>query len=436
MPEPEVPEPEGAGLQVPGSEGAVPDVSGSEGAVLQVPGSEVPGSEVPGSEAGGGGSRAGRPERMAVGFARLLRARGLAVPTDAVATFTEALGAVGIDDRPHVYWAGRATLVHRPEDVAVYDRCFAAWWLAQPLATTVVAVEPAVVAHDADEPDDPGDDDAEGEERLLQVVRYSAAELLRQRDFADYDERDWAEADALMAALRVAVAPRRSRRLRPTHHRRGRPDLRRTLRLALENGGEPLRRAWRAPSQTPRRLVVLIDVSGSMDSYARGLLRFAHAAMVARPGRTEVFAMGTRLTRLSRELSHHDPDTALASAAEAVADWSGGTRLGEGLAAFNDHYGARGMARGAVVVVLSDGWDRGRPDQLAAEMTRLRRLAHRVVWANPLKASPGFAPLARGMAAALPHVDAFVEGHLLAALQELAEVIAEGPDRRRPVPVS
>jgi uncharacterized protein with von Willebrand factor type A (vWA) domain len=159
-----------------------------------------------------------------------------------------------------------------------------------------------------------------------------------------------------------------------------------------------------------------------MESYSRALLRFLHVAVIGR-GRVEAFALGTRLTRLTRELSSHDPDAALAKAAGAVSDWSGGTRLGEGLRHFNDEWGVRGMARGAIVVLLSDGWDRGDPDDLAEQMARLHRVAYKVIWVNPLKASPGYQPLARGMAAALPHVDEFVEGHSLASLEQLAEVL-------------
>jgi uncharacterized protein with von Willebrand factor type A (vWA) domain len=177
------------------------------------------------------------------------------------------------------------------------------------------------------------------------------------------------------------------------------------------------------PGERPRRLILLCDVSGSMDAYSRALLRFLHAAVVSR-GRVEAFALGTRLTRLTRDLSSHDPDAAISAAARHVVDWSGGTRLGEGLRRFNDEWGVRGMARGAIVVIMSDGWDRGDPELLAEQMERLHRVAHRIVWVNPLKASPGFAPLARGMAAALPYVDEFVEGHSLASLETLAEVVA------------
>jgi hypothetical protein len=169
--------------------------------------------------------------------------------------------------------------------------------------------------------------------------------------------------------------------------------------------------------------VLLCDVSGSMESYARALVRFAHVAVVGR-AQVEVFTLGTRCTRITRELRSRDPDAALDAVAEAVEDWSGGTRLGEGIRTFNERWGLRGLARGAVVVILSDGWDRGDPDVLAEQVRRLQRVAHRVVWVNPLKASPGFAPLARGMAAALPYVDDLVEGHSLESLEALAEVVA------------
>ena len=187
--------------------------------------------------------------------------------------------------------------------------------------------------------------------------------------------------------------------------------------------GEPMRRAWLEQGERSRRIVLLCDVSGSMEPYARALVRFLHVAVAGRSS-VEAFTLGTRLTRVTRELSKRDADAAVMAAARAVPDWSSGTRLGESLKAFNDTWGTRGMARGAVVVVLSDGWDRGDPALLAQEMARLKRVAHRVVWVNPLKATPGYAPLARGMAAALPYVDELVEGHSLASLEALSEVVS------------
>jgi uncharacterized protein with von Willebrand factor type A (vWA) domain len=369
---------------------------------------------------------------MIVGFARVLRGAGLAVPVGSVLTFTEALDRVGLDRQDRVYWAGRATLLRRPEDVAVFDRVFASYWLgAETMMTAPLLARPVSIAVD-DGPDDAADGEADPDEAPPAVtVRWSSIETLRNKDFAAYTPDEWAEMQWLLARLRTTAEMRPARRRRPDHHRRHHPDLRRTVRRALRTGGEPIDRAWRAPSDRPRRVVLLLDVSGSMEPYARALLRFAHATVGARgAARTEVFTLGTRLTRVTRELADRDPDAALRAAAAVVADWSGGTRLGVGLQEFNDRWGARGTARGAIVVILSDGWDRGEPDQLAEQMQRLARVAHRVVWANPLKASPGYAPLARGMAAALPFVDDFVEGHSLAALERLAAVIGGSSPRR------
>jgi uncharacterized protein with von Willebrand factor type A (vWA) domain len=284
------------------------------------------------------------------------------------------------------------------------------------------------IAFDAGEGGDAPLDDAPGDADPHLRVRFSRAEVLRHRDFAEYTPGEHAEARRLMSDLRLVSALRPSRRQRPTPRASGSTDLRRTVRRSLRAGGEATPRAFRTDSSRPRRIVLLCDVSGSMEPYARALLRFLHVAVVGR-GRVEAFALGTRLTRITRELSSRDPDAALGSAAARVLDWSGGTRLGEGLRAFNDRWGVRGMARGAIVVILSDGWDRGEPDLLAREMARLTLVAHRIVWVNPLKSSPEYAPLARGMAAALPYVDDFVEGHSLGALEELVAVLARPAGR-------
>lgn len=361
-----------------------------------------------------------------VGFVRDLRAAGLRVPLDAAMVFANALAEVGLDRRAGAYWAGRATLVHRPEDIPVYDRVFARWF-EEGRAEEVPTPAPVPVATLLDDGPEPGaDSDASGGPAL--VVRWSDRELLQAKDFARCSTDELAEAYRVIAGLRIAGTTRRSRRLRPTHARRGRIDLRRTTRAALRTGGEPLRTHRRAPGERPRRLVLLCDVSGSMEPYARALVRFAHAALAGRR-QVEVFTLGTRLTRLTRELGSRDPDAALERASTAVSDWSGGTRLGAGLREFNDRWGQRGTARGADVVILSDGWDRGDPVELAEQMARLGRVAHRVIWVNPLKASPGYEPLAQGMAAALPHVDEFVEGHSLGSLEDLAGLLA-GPGSR------
>lgn len=370
-------------------------------------------------------------EAVPVAFVRVLRGAGLAVPVEATVTFARALAALGERAAAGAYWAGRATLVRRSEDVPTYDRAFAAFFGDQPAGVRLETVQPIVLAVDDgdDDSDGPDDevpaDDAEGAER--RAVRWSRVEVLRVKDLAACTADELDEAHRLMADLRLRAALRPSRRRRPDRRPRtgGRVDLRRTVRAAVRRGGEVGRPATTSPGTRPRRVVLLLDVSGSMAPYARALARFAHAAVAGRRrGQVEVFALGTRLTRVTRQLSTHDPDEALARAAASVADWDGGTRLGDGLRAFNDQWGVRGLARGAVVVVLSDGWDRGDPELLGAEVARLRRVAHRLVWVNPLKASDGYAPIARGMAAALPHVDEFVEGHSVAALEDLVAVLA------------
>ena len=366
------------------------------------------------------------PEQAVVGFVRALRAEGIAAPVGSTLAFAEALAALDVNRRDDLYWAGRATLVSRPEDTPVYDRVFARCFDGSAELLLGVPEELTIrLALDDDSGDDePGDGDGNAEDDGVPTisVRWSPIEVLRTRDFATYSPEEFAEARRLMADLRLAGALRSSRRHRPA--RRGRPDVRRTVRRALRSGGEPVQRSFVGPSTRPRRVVLLCDVSGSMEPYARALVRFLHAAVVGR-NQVEAFALGTRLTRITRELSSRDPDVAIAAAAQRVVDWSGGTRIGEGLREFNDRWGVRGMARGAVVVILSDGWDRGEPEVLAEQMARLKRVAFRVVWVNPLKATPEYAPLARGMAAALPFVDEFVEGHSLAALEDLVEVIAK-----------
>ena len=373
-------------------------------------------------------------DRMATAFARVLRGLGLIVPIGCVLTFAEALGAVGLDRRDGVYWAARSTLVRRPEDLPLFDRAFAVFWESRLGAdATEVLEEPQrlTIAMDDDADDDDTDDDegsAEADDDPMIQLRFSAAEVLRTKDFGAYSDDELRLAQQLMSELRFAGPPRHSLRLTPARRHHRHPDLRRTVRASLRAGGEPMQRHWREPGERLRRMVLLLDVSGSMEPYARALLRFVQAAVAGRQ-RVEAFAMGTRLTRVTKELSSRDPDQALRLASSRVSDWSGGTRLGECLRRFNDEWGIRGMARGAIVIVLSDGWDRGDPQLLADQMRRLQRITHNLIWVNPLKVTPGYAPLARGMAAALPYVDHFVEGHSVAAMEELARVISGQPER-------
>ncbi len=361
-------------------------------------------------------------EHLAVGFVRVLRGLDVAVPLDSLLAFVEALGLVGLDDREKVYWAARATLVRAQEEIAVFNRAFVVFWEHRESPDVAPPEEMSItLALDAgDDGSTDGEAQRSGDDAL--TLRFSGVETLGEKDFSDYTDDEMRLAQRFMETLRVAGPPRASLRQQPHRRRRGRPDLRRTVRASLAAGGEPVRRRHTRPGERPRRIVFLLDVSGSMEPYARALVRYVHAGVAGRQ-RVEAFALGTRLTRVTRELSSKDPDRALRLATRNVPDWSGGTRLGETLRAFNDEWGVRGMARSAIVVVLSDGWDRGDPEVLAEQMQRLARVAFRVVWVNPLKVTPGYAPLARGMAAALPYVDDFVEGHSLGALENLTKVI-------------
>jgi uncharacterized protein with von Willebrand factor type A (vWA) domain len=258
---------------------------------------------------------------------------------------------------------------------------------------------------------------------------WSDAELLRGKDFADYTDAERQVARRVMRRLARTGPTRPSRRTRRAPRRgapphAARPDLRRTIRSSLRTGGDPVERHWREPSERPRPLVLVCDVSGSMEPYARMLLQYMQACVAARR-RVEAFVFGTRLTRVTAELAGRDPDRALDRAAGAAGDWSGGTRIGDALAALNREHGRR-LGRGAIVVLLSDGWDRGDPEQLGAEMARLARCAHTLIWLNPLKAHPGYEPLTRGMQTALPHVDHFLSGNSLASLAHLADLMEGG----------
>jgi len=358
-----------------------------------------------------------------VGFASTLRAAGVDATPDRVHQTVLATEHLDPARRRDLYWAGRLTLCSGPDDLQRYDRVFEAYFAgeAAPPRRSVppVTVVRPVAVPGTDGPGDPGPDDA--------AATASEVEVLRHRDLAVLSPAERETVRALIAAIDPVGATRLSRRHRPSH--RGALDTRRTVRAMLRRGGEPVRLEHRARRPRPRRLVLLIDVSGSMQPYADAFLRFAHAAARARPG-TEVFTIGTRLTRVTREMRGRDPSAALLAVSGSVPDWSGGTRLGELLKAFLDRWGQRGLARGAVVLVASDGWERGDATLLGEQMRRLARLAHRVVWANPHRGQPGYAPMTAGMLAALPHVDEFVDGHSLAALQHLAVVLSRRPEEQ------
>jgi uncharacterized protein with von Willebrand factor type A (vWA) domain len=370
--------------------------------------------------------RGGAPARDVVdtvlGFARTLRHAGVTASPDRVEAMLAALGHLDVLDPAAVYWAGRLTLCAGPDDLDRYDAAFAAWFSGRrPGAPRPVGRPELRLAAGAPLDAGTGEGEDEGDTPDL-AVQASAAELLRHRDVAGLTDAERAHLRRLFALLVPAAPMRPARRRRPAASGGIHPG--RTVRRALRDGGEVSRLMHRRARPRPRRVVLLIDVSGSMTPYADALLRFAHAAVRARPGSTEVFTVGTRLTRVTRELRLRDPDRALAAGGQAIPDWSGGTRLGEVLKAFLDRWGQRGTARGAVVVVCSDGWERGGTDLLAAQMARLRRLAHAVVWVNPHKGRVGYEPLTGGMQAALPSVDHFVAGHSMAAFEELSGVIS------------
>jgi hypothetical protein len=357
------------------------------------------------------------------GFGRVLRATGVGADGGRLAAFTEALGWLDPARRDDVYWAGRLTVCSDPDDLPRYDAAFEAVFgishqTPRLMPDSDVEAPVGLVASGSEDGSIP-DDAVDRTEQMY--VSASVQEVLRHKDFAEMTDAERAELNRLLAAFELPGERRASRRHRPST--RGPIDRRRTVNAALASAGEPARLAHRKPRPRSRRVVLLVDVSGSMALYADALLRFAHAA---RRGSSpvEVFTLGTRLTRVTRELTHRDPQVALRAVMAAVPDWSGGTRLGVLIRDFLDTWGQRGLARGAIVVVLSDGWEREDPGLLGEQMARLHRLAHRVVWANPLRERPGYAPLAAGMAAALPHVDNFVAGHSVAALEELAGVVA------------
>ena len=359
----------------------------------------------------------------------MLRQAGLEVGPRRIADALSGLDAVDLARQEDVYWTLRASLVTHHDEIPIFDRAFRAWFLRAPLGPLDVAQptpESQVIRRaDAGEGDAEG---AEGED-ANEARGWSFEELLRTKDFAAMTPDELARARALIREIAVERPRRRSRRLR-RHHRGRELDLRRTVRNSLATGGDPVEREFRLRAEVPRKLVVLCDISGSMEAYARALLLFVHALRGSGKG-VEAFAFGTRLTRLTPDLDTRDPDRALADASRRVVDWCGGTRIGASLQAYNDVWGRRALTRGAVVVIASDGWEREETGAglLERQMARLAREAFAIVWVNPLKGHPEYEPLAAGMRAALPHVDRFLPGHNVASLERLGDVLA-GIERR------
>lgn len=362
------------------------------------------------------GNGADRTLTGLVGFARALRHSGMACGPGRVQAFLAATEHVGLADQSALYWAGRLTLCSDPDDLPTYDAAFAYWFgdgrmpQAPNLPQTRRQTRMADLGGD-------GAESGDGEPAEQIAVTASAVEVLRRRDLSELTVPEREHLRRLLAVLRPEPPTRPALRLRGS--RRGLLDPRATMREMLRSGGEPLHLPRRSRATRARRVVLLIDISGSMSPYADALLRFAHVVVRRAPVSTEAFTLGTRMTRVSRQLRQRDPEHALAAASRAVPDFSGGTRIGETLRLFLDRWGQRGMARGAVVVVFSDGWERGGADVLAEQMLRLHRLARAVIWANPHAGSGGYEPVQSGIAAALPYVDRLVAGHSLASLQEL-----------------
>jgi uncharacterized protein len=364
--------------------------------------------------------------RLLVRFGSELRAAGLAVGSGDIMSYCAAMTELDPADLADLYWAGRTVLVCRRDDIGVYDRVFRRFFLGdddqaaellQLNAAAASRVSQAALVLPAAEPE-PG----ERSEEAVAGLMASDVETLRHRSFAAYTPDELAAVRRIMARIRLTPPLRRTRRTAPA--RRGSaPDLRRMVRRSMRMHGEPAELCWRARKARPRPLILILDVSGSMADYSRNLLQFAYSARRA-AARVEVFCFGTRLTRITRELDHRRPDDALAKAARTVFDWEGGTRIGASLESFVREWGRRGLCRGGIVAICSDGLDRGDPATLAAAMERLSRLSYRIMWLNPHKGTdPAFRPSTLGMMVAAPHIDLLLSGHDLASLEELATLL-------------
>ncbi|HLJ65740.1 MAG TPA: VWA domain-containing protein [Chloroflexota bacterium] len=382
-----------------------------------------------------------------LGFVRLLRGVGLRVTTGQLIELASALELIRIRDREDFKSAARCVLVNRHDDLALFDRAFDLFWrawsqpdadrtldgLVETLTREVASPGPSAAAAGGQarsrqtaigrSPLLAGESEGEGADAPAVLAIYSADEVLRHKDFARLSGPELADARRFLAEMRWSLIRRRS--LRTAAARRGRRlDARRSLRRSLARGGELTDLAWQGPKLKRRHLVVLCDISGSMERYTQILLHFLHS-VESSAGRSEVFVFGTRLTRITPALRRRDPDGALAAVAHQVKDWSGGTRIGESLHTFNRHWARRVLGHGAIVIVISDGWDRGDPDLLAREMERLQRASYRLIWLNPLLGGAGYQPLTQGIRAALPYVDDFLPVHNLASLEALAVLLNE-----------
>jgi uncharacterized protein len=365
---------------------------------------------------------------LLVAFGNELRTAGMAVGTGDVETYCAAVAALDPTDLADLYWSGRTTLLTRRDQIPVYDRVFRRFFLDESddadqvkTALRASAGSELEIELPSGEPAGEGHDD---EEAALGLMASDVA-VLREKSFAACTPEELAALRRIVARIRLTPPRRRTRRTVLAHSGH-RPDMRRTVRETMRTHGEPAELFWRRRQQRTRPLILILDVSGSMSDYSRSLLQFAHSTARAGAARVEVFCFGTRLTRITKALEHRRPDVALAQAAAAVFDWDGGTRIGDSLETFVRVWGRRGMGRGGIVVICSDGLDRGDPGVLAGAMERLSRLCHRIVWLNPHKGHDAdFRPSTLGMMVAAPYVDLLLSGHDLRSLEEFAARLPE-----------
>ena len=370
-------------------------------------------------------------------FTYLLREMGVDVSPGQALELVRALEHVPITDRENFRSAARCTLIRRHEDLPLFDAAFLFFWrnpTADPTDMLIPKVQvPAkplrIPRRPRPQAGENGDkDDEREEEKIDLLLSYSAGEALHAKDFGAFSWEEVQACKALLKDLRWRIAPRKTRRKRST--KQGRQiDMRRVLRQNLRYGGEPIELTWRSTRTRQRPLVVLCDISGSMDRYSRILLQFVHTISNGLRD-VEAFVFGTRLTRITRLLRDRDIDDAIGDVSKQVVDWSGGTRIGATLKDFNYHWGRRVLGRGAVVLLISDGWDRGDPQLLGSEMARLQRSCHRLIWLNPLLGGRDYQPLTQGLQAALPYVDDFLPVHNLLSLEQLGERLSAITDRR------
>jgi hypothetical protein len=360
-----------------------------------------------------------------VGFARALRKEGLVIGSGQVVTFCEGTSFMDPADLIDIYWAGRTTLLTRNIDIETYESVFQKYFMGKRelmLRIHTDAQKGVETSFDGLETEQEQQDERKKDDPP-QGLQASTMETLKRKRFGELTPEEQAAIRKLMNRFRLVAPQRKTRRLHGAPQGRYH-DLRKTIRRALRTQGDLVEQHWKARRVKPRRLVFILDISGSMTSYSRALLQFAYSASKGINQKVEVFCFGTRLTRITDALKKRNPDEAIAEASKLVMDWEGGTKIGSSLDRFVKEWGRRGLCRGAIVVICSDGLERGDPAVLDLSMERLRRLSHKIVWMNPLKGNdPDYEPVSVGMMCAMPYVDELLSGHDLKSLEELASIL-------------